>query len=283
MSTERIDLLKSLKDTKTIVIKIGSARVSTSPEKTNDFLYGLVGEIRALRDQGKKVILVSSGAIAQGKRLYSKIKLSEPNSQIALAEKQAFAAMGQNRLMNLYESFFSRVNIPIAQILFGRRDLGEAQNFVNLKNTFQQLLDWGVLPIVNENDSISTEEINLGDNDVLSSIVTATVGAEMLIILTSVDGYLKDGKPVPFLQEIGEAEEKYALGPSGPGTGGMMTKLKAAKYILPFGMKTVILNGERKNIISQFFQDPNIGTLIANPKINFFAPTEKEVQKRFFQ
>jgi glutamate 5-kinase len=282
MNRTRADYLEKIKNAKTIVIKIGSARVSGSNEKINDFLFGLAGDIRSLRDAGKEIILVSSGAIAQGKKLYSKIKKAELTDVPTLSEKQAFAAMGQNRLLNLYESFFSRVNVPIAQILFGRRDLNEDRNFINLKTTFRQLLDWGVLPIVNENDSISTEEINLGDNDILSSIVASTVGADLLLILTGVDGFLVDGKKIDLLQQITEAQEIHATGPSGPGTGGMATKLKAAKLLLPNGIYTGIINGEIKNAISRFFTDPNFGSLIANHDIPHQLLDEREIQDRFF-
>ncbi|MCZ8156165.1 MAG: glutamate 5-kinase [Leptospira sp.] len=282
MNHSRIDYLPLIQRAKTIVIKIGSARVSGSLDKTNDFLFGLAGEIRSLRDNGKEVILVSSGAIAQGKKLFAKIKPGNDPSAPTLSEKQAFAAMGQNRLLNLYESFFSRVNIPIAQILFGRRDLNEESSFVNLKTTFRQLLDWGVLPIVNENDSISTEEINLGDNDILSSIVASTVGADLLLILTGVDGFLVNGNKVDLLEDITPTNESFATGPSGPGTGGMATKLRAAKLILPNGILTGIINGESKSPISQFFQNPAFGTLIGNLKNPHKTMGASEIQNRFF-
>ncbi|TGN08366.1 glutamate 5-kinase [Leptospira ilyithenensis] len=277
----RKDYLDRIKKAKTIVIKIGSARVSGETSKINDFLFGLSGDIRNLRDQGKEVILVSSGAIAQGKKLYHKIYNKEVDGSVTLSEKQAFAAMGQNRLLNLYESFFSRVNISIAQILFGRHDLHEEKNLTNLKNTFRQLLDWGILPIVNENDSIATEEIKIGDNDILSSIVASIVGADLLLILTGVDGFLAEEKKISLIEDISPSLEAHAKGPSGPGTGGMATKLKAAKLLLPYGIYTGIVNGEEKNVISRFFQDENFGTLVANSALQHRSPNEKEIQDQF--
>ncbi|PJZ45280.1 glutamate 5-kinase [Leptospira brenneri] len=280
----RKDFLNSLQKAKLIVIKIGSARVSGEESKINDFLYDLVGDIRSLRDQGKEVILVSSGAIAQGKKLLvdQAGDQSLPNGKTTLAEKQAFAAMGQNKLLNLYESFFSRVNIPIAQILFGRKDLNEEKSFTNLKQTFRQLLNWGILPIVNENDSVSTEEINLGDNDILSAIVASIVGADLLLILTGVDGFLKENSKIDLFTEITKETENLATGPSGPGTGGMFTKINAAKLLLPFGIKTGIVNGEKKHAISQFFETENMGTLIANPELPHQIPNASEIQTHFF-
>ncbi|MBM9547234.1 glutamate 5-kinase [Leptospira sp. 201903074] len=278
----RKEFLNSLQQAKLIVIKIGSARVSGEESKINDFLYDLVGDIRSLRDQGKEVILVSSGAIAQGKKLLESQNGNFPNGKTTLAEKQAFAAMGQNKLLNLYESFFSRVNIPIAQILFGRKDLNEEKSFTNLKQTFRQLLDWGILPIVNENDSVSTEEINLGDNDILSAIVASIVGADLLLVLTGVDGFLIENSKIDLFTEITEETESLATGPSGPGTGGMFTKINAAKLLLPFGIKTGIVNGEKKHAISQFFEKENIGTLVANESFPHRIPTASEIQTHFF-
>ncbi|TGK79659.1 glutamate 5-kinase [Leptospira bourretii] len=280
----RKDFLNSIQKSKLIVIKIGSARVSGEESKINDFLYDLVGDIRSLRDQGKEVILVSSGAIAQGKKLLvdQSGPVSLPNGKTSLAEKQAFAAMGQNKLLNLYESFFSRVNVPIAQILFGRKDLNEEKSFTNLKQTFRQLLDWGILPIVNENDSVSTEEINLGDNDILSAIVASIVGADLLLILTGVDGFLKENSKIDLFTEITKDTESLATGPSGPGTGGMFTKINAAKLLLPYGIKTGIVNGEKKHAISQFFETENFGTLVANRSLAHRVPSASEIQTHFF-
>ncbi|EOQ88136.1 putative glutamate 5-kinase [Leptospira yanagawae serovar Saopaulo str. Sao Paulo = ATCC 700523] len=280
----RKDFLDSIKKAKLIVIKIGSARVSGEESKINDFLYDLVGDIRSLRDQGKEVILVSSGAIAQGKKLLAEENGREtiPNGKTTLAEKQALAAMGQNKLLNLYESFFSRVNIPIAQILFGRKDLNEEKSFSNLKQTFRQLLDWGILPIVNENDSVSTEEINLGDNDILSAIVASIVGADLLLILTGVDGFLNGKEKIDLFTEISKETESLATGPSGPGTGGMFTKINAAKLLLPFGIKTGIVNGEKKHAIAEFFTKETFGTLIGNGNYPHRIPTASEIQSHFF-
>lgn len=276
------DIRERINQAQTIVIKIGSARVSGDRKNVNDFLYNLTGNIRKLRDQGKKVVLVSSGAIAQGKLLFSSSFGKPIHDSINLSEKQALAAMGQNRLMNLYESFFSQVNIPIAQILFGKADIQSPEGHENLTNTFRRLLDWGILPIVNENDSISTEELNLGDNDLLSAMVTSFLGADLLLILTGVDGYLKNGKRIPFLDKVGEEEFRHALGPSGPGTGGMNTKLRAGKILLNFGSITAILNGTDPNSMESFFGGKDVGTIIANASDTSGDCSYEDWMKRFF-
>lgn len=254
-----------LKSAKRIVIKIGSARVTGSEAKVQNFLFDLTSDIRELKSQNKEIIIVSSGAIAQGKNLHTE-RGGNLETIISLPEKQAFAAMGQNRLLNLYEGFFSRANLAIGQILFGKRDLSEESGIQNLKNTFEQLLAWGIIPVVNENDSVSTEEINLGDNDILSGLVSAITEADLLIILTGVDGFLVSDRCVSLLTEITPENEKAAKGPSGPGTGGMITKLKSAKLLLPFGIVTAILNGETSHSIKRLFSGENIGTLIAGSK-----------------
>lgn len=259
----REDFDEKIKSAQKIVIKIGSARLSGSEEEVNDFLFSLVSDIRHLKDSGKDIIIVSSGAIARGRKLLSVLP-SGLKAGESLPEKQALAAMGQNRLVNLYESFFSKVNLPLAQILFGVVDLETGEGFKNLKNTFRQLLDWGILPIVNENDSVATEEVKFGDNDVLSSIVSLIVEADLLIILTGVEGFLKDGRLVPFLEEVGKEELAHAGGPSGPGTGGMYTKLKAASILNEAGTPCAIIDGNRKNCVRSLVEENRLGTLVVS-------------------
>ncbi len=266
-----------------VVIKVGSARVSGDRRQVNDFLYDLTGSVRKLRDSGKKVILVSSGAIAQGKSLYEMNYPPRLWNEIQIHEKQALAAMGQSRLMNLYDHFFSLANIPVAQILFGKNDILSSEGHKNLTSTVKTLLDWGILPIVNENDSIATEELNLGDNDLLSAMVASLIPADLLIILTGVDGYIRGNAVVPFLETVEDSEFQYALGPSGPGRGGMNTKLKAAKILLNFGIMTAILNGTRKNTIDLLFSGTNTGTLIGRLTEMQGATEFEEWRKRFFQ
>jgi glutamate 5-kinase len=273
---------EKIQSSKTIVIKVGSARVSGDSRSINDFLYRLAGEIRWLRDLGKNCILVSSGAIAHGKKLYQDSVDSNLPSTLGLSDKQAFAAMGQNKLMNLYESFFSLVNIPIAQILFGKGDLKTDSGYQNLRNTFQKLLDWNILPIVNENDSIATDEINLGDNDFLSAIVAALIGADLLVILTGVDGFLVNGEVIPLVGKIDDEVLKHATGPSGPGTGGMLTKLRAGKILQSFGIPTAICNGNDSTILRRLFSGNLPGTMVLpETRSEKIEPTPEKL-KRYF-
>jgi glutamate 5-kinase len=262
---KRSDLDSYIKNAKRIVVKVGSARVSGDEKSMNDFLFNLVGDIRQLFDEKKEVILVSSGAVAQGKKVMSDYS-GKTLDKKTIIERQALAAIGQSRLMSLYESFFSRVNVPISQILFGMLDVKEKVGADNLRNTFNQLLSWKILPIVNENDSIAIEELKLGDNDILSALVTLLMNADLLIILTGVNGFNRDGKSVSFLTEVTDKDLSYAKGPEGPGTGGMNTKLKAGKILLNANIPTVIINGKDKHCLSQLIQFNKTGTLISNGK-----------------
>jgi glutamate 5-kinase len=277
----RKDFYTYLQNVQTIVIKVGSARVSGEDYEINDFLFSLASDIRELRDNGKKVILVSSGAVSQGKKVISSIKnFSENVIKSETPEKQALAAIGQSKLMKLYEGIFSRVNIPIAQILFGTLDIESSKGYENLKNTFNQLLQWNVLPIVNENDSIAIEELKLGDNDFLSGMVSLVVGADILLILTGVNGFLRENQTVEFMREITDFDLRMASGPEGPGTGGMNTKLKTAKILLKAGIPSAIVNGKKSHIIHKFFQAENEGTFII-PEVSHKNLSEREIKDLF--
>lgn len=268
-----------IKNAKRIVVKVGSARVSGEERAMNDFLFSLAGDIRQLFDEKKEVILVSSGAVAQGKKIMTDYS-GRTFDKKTIIERQALAAIGQSHLMSLYESFFSRVNVPISQILFGMLDVKEKVGADNLRNTFNKLLSWKILPIVNENDSIATEELKLGDNDILSALVALLMEADLLIILTGVNGFNRGGKDVSFLSDVTEKDLSFAKGPDGPGTGGMNTKLKAGKLLLSANIPTVIINGREKHCILDLIENNKSGTLIANGK----KPTRlkiEEIQKLF--
>ena len=277
--------LNKIKKAKTIVIKIGSSRISGKSEEINDFLFSLTSDIKALREMKKKVIIVSSGAVSQGKMVpVSKTKKVFKKADVS--EKQALAAMGQSKLMNLYESFFSKANIPIAQILFGVNAIQEKSGYQNLKNTFKQLLDWNVIPIVNENDSISTEELQFGDNDILSSMVASITCADMLILITGTNGFYYKKQRIPFISNITSEYRKAAKGPDGPGTGGMRSKLLAADVMSHHGIPTVILPGYEKYPVTRFMNGENIGTLIDSgndKKIMNEIEIKKIFNEKFFK
>lgn len=261
----RSSFTKKIKESRRIVIKIGSARVSGDQKKVNEFLFSLISDIELLREENKEIILVTSGAVAQGERIlnWHRAKTFETKT---ISERQALASIGQSHLMNLYENAFSKINVPISQVLFGMNDIENNSCAKNLKNTFQTLLNWSILPIVNENDSASIEELKFGDNDILSSMVCLLTEADLLIILTGVDGFFKKNKLVSFLDEITNFDLEFAEGPEGPGTGGMNTKLNAAKILIEQNIPTAIINGNLKFSLREFFLENKIGTLVINSK-----------------
>ncbi|MCM1145709.1 MAG: glutamate 5-kinase, partial [Lachnoclostridium sp.] len=231
------NIREMMKDKKRIVIKIGSSSLQHKETGNLDYtkLDVLVRELCDLRNQGKDVILVTSGSIAVGKQAI-RIQAEEEDNPIAV--KQAYAAIGQARLMMTYQKIFAEYNQIAAQILMTKNTIVDNLNRFNAQNTFAELLKLGVIPIVNENDTVATYEIEIGDNDTLSAIVASLVKADLLILLSDIDGlYTDDPRKNPQAQYIEVVEEltdelmemgKASTG-SDAGTGGMNTKLQAAR------------------------------------------------------
>lgn len=247
-----------------VVIKIGT---STLAHKT-----GLLNILRVeelckvmsdLKNAGHEVIMVSSGAIGMG---VGKLSLNEKPKDIPT--KQAAAAVGQCELMYTYDRLFSKYNHTVAQILITGDDIEHADRNQNFKNTMRRLLELSVIPIINENDSISTNEIEIGDNDTLGAIVATTVEADLLIILSDINGlYTGDPKKDPnakllhTVSEITPEIEKMVGGAgSALGTGGMITKIKAAKIVTPEGIDMVIANGENPLSLYDIVAGKDVGT-----------------------
>lgn len=271
------ELRSKLKDKKRVVVKIGSSSLQ-HPETGNlDYIKMdiLVRELCNIRNQGKDVILVTSGAIACGRRA---VHISKPAT---IAEKQACAAIGQARLMTTYQRIFSEYGHLAAQILMTRNTIVADLNRYNAHNTFSELMNMGVIPIVNENDTISTFEIEdvIGDNDTLSAIVTALTGADLLILLSDIDGlYTDDPHKNPdakFIDRVDSlTDELLSMGKgttgSDIGTGGMETKLTAAKIATYSGADMVIANGKDVRVIHRIMEGRNYGTIFKANKNEAF-------------
>ena len=263
-----------LKDKKRIVIKIGSSSL-THPETgalNLTKLEVLVREISDLHNMGKDVIVVSSGAIAVGRRAAG---LGHRPSETK--EKQACAAIGQARLMMIYQKLFSEYNQLSAQILMTKNTMVNNVNRKNAQNTFNELLSLGVIPIVNENDSISTYELQnlekFGDNDTLSAMVAALVRADLLILLSDIDGLFTDdpntnpdAKFIDVVENLDDNLLNMGKGTSGSkvGTGGMATKLTAAQIASAAGVDMVIANGADFHIIHKITEGRRYGTLFVS-------------------
>lgn len=266
----------ALKDKKRIVVKIGSSSLTHKETGLLDFekLEKLVRVLTNLRNKGKDVVLVSSGAIAVGRK-----KLGLKKDDMTLSKKQACAAVGQAQLMMTYQKIFSEYNQPVAQILLTKITMMQEDNRINAENTFLELLSLGVIPIVNENDTVSTYEIQFGDNDRLSALVTALTGADLLILLSDIDGLYTDDPNVnedaKFVEVVEKLDDYYMdmgkeTSSSQVGTGGMSAKLVAAKIATYSGADMVIANGSDVNVINSIMNGENVGTLfMANKKVNF--------------
>jgi glutamate 5-kinase len=247
-----------------VVIKIGSSSLSGAAGIRRESLAHLTRDLASLQHAGKEVLLVSSGAVASG---MSKLRMKERPKTIPA--KQAAAAVGQIALMALYEEYFSLYGVQVAQILLTHDDLANRRRYLNAKRTILTLLESGVLPIVNENDTVAVEEIQFGDNDNLSALVAVLVEADLLIILSDVAGlYDRDPRLHPEAQLIAVVEKftdglAAGVGSVGPlGRGGMATKLEAAHKAALSGIPTIIADGQRAETLSCIF-DPtkDTGTL----------------------
>ena len=280
MKEEQIKNGRALfKEKKRIVVKIGSSSLQHPQTGELDYvkLERLVRELSDIRNQGKEVILVTSGAIAAGK---SAVKLQEQDGvKQSLAVKQACAAIGQARLMMIYQKLFMEYNQTSAQILMTRNTIVDNINRYNAHNTFSELLRMGVIPVVNENDTIATYEIIYGDNDVLvgdndtlSAVVAALVEADLLILLSDIDGlYTDDPRKNPearFIDTVEElTEELMQMGKastgSSVGTGGMNTKLTAAKIATNAGADMVIAASTDISVLHRILEGKKVGTYFA--------------------
>lgn len=255
----------SVANAKRIVIKVGSSTLTYAGGKPNlRKIEQLAMVISDMKNSGKEVILVSSGAIAVG---VSSLRLKERPTDTR--GKQAAAAVGQCDLMSIYDRFFSEYGYKAAQILINRDVVDHDERKQNVINTIETLLEMGAVPIINENDSVSVEEILFGDNDRLSSIVAVLSGADLLIILSDIEGYYEsDPHEDPHASMIAVVHEVTAdmieaAGGSGSavGTGGMRTKLEAAQYAMENHINMVIMSGDRPQRMYDLLDGRNVGTL----------------------
>lgn len=271
-----MDIREQFKDKKRIVVKVGSSSLTHKETGRLDFnkMEVLVRELADLRNQGKDVILVSSGAIAVGKAL---VGMKERPSKVP--EKQACAAIGQCRLMMIYQKLFAEYNHIAAQVLMTKKTVTDPLSRYNARNTFCELMKLGTIPIVNENDTVSTYEMQFGDNDTLSAIVANIAEADLLVLLSDIDGLFTDdpnvnpdAKFIDVVEKLDDTFMDMGKGSSGSnvGTGGMATKLNAAQIATATGADMVIANGEDFHILHDIIVGKQVGTVFkANKNENY--------------
>ncbi len=247
-------------------MKVGSSVLASVERGLHlDVFAHLAQEISELKRQGVEILLVSSGAIAAGME-----KLGYRSRPQNITQKQATAAIGQPRLMNLYDTYFSRHQQRVAQILLTHDDLSDRRRFLNARNTLLTLLELGILPIINENDTVVVDEIKVGDNDNLSALVTSLIGADLLVILTDIEG-LCDRDPrthpearcIHLVEDVDMDMKGMIGGTRGPwNVGGMVSKIQAAQKAARFGVPTVIASGTQHGVLHQILKGKEVGTLI---------------------
>ena len=249
---------------KRIVVKFGTSVLTGGGDHLDrPHIIHLVSQCATLYRQGHKIILVSSGAIAAGRQY-----LNIPDLSDKVSVKQMLAAVGQTRLMQVWEQFFEIYDINVGQILLTREDVEARSRYLNARDTLEALLEHKIIPICNENDAVGTEEIRLGDNDNLSALVTLLSDADLLILLTDQPGLFTadprldpDAKLIHEVDDIDKITDLKVSSPgSGLGTGGMVTKLKAADYARRAGADVVIAAGRTPNVISRIVAGESIGT-----------------------
>ena len=260
---------------KRVVIKIGSGVLTGADGLNMSVIEDLTAEICALREKCIEVILVSSGAIASGMR-----KIGMTTRPKSVSQQQAMAALGQSSLIMAYENVFCRHGHKVAQVLLTRDDLTHRRRYLNARNALLTLLSWGVVPIINENDTVVVDEIKFGDNDNLSAMVTNLIEAQLLVNLTNIDGLFDkdprnnhDARLITRVEKIDRTVSRYAGSiPGFLGTGGMASKIRAARKVALRGVPTIIANGLKPDILGKIFRGEEEGT--------FFFPSDSSLCSR---
>ena len=262
---------KLLKSVRRVVIKVGSGVLTASDGLNTEVIKNLTADINSLRKSGIEVILVSSGAIASGLK-----KIGFSKRPQSVSQQQAMAAVGQSSLMMAYEEAFGYHGQKVAQILITRDDLTHRRRYLNARNTLMTLLDWKVIPIINENDTVVVDEIKFGDNDNLSAMITTLTESHLLINLTNIDGLFdkdprihKDATILRVVEKVDRKVSRYASSiPGFLGTGGMASKVRAAQKIALAGVPCIIANGLKPGIIMQIFKGNEVGTLFLADQVS---------------
>lgn len=264
MNKTDIGAYEKVKNAEKIVIKVGTSTLTYDTGKMNiKRIDTLARTLSDLHNSGKDIVLVSSGAVGAA---MGKLGIIEKTQKINI--KQALAAVGQCELMYLYDKLFSEYHNTVAQVLLTKDDVSVSSRMTNTKNTFKTLLDMGIIPVVNENDTVSTEELGIGDNDNLSALVAELVGADLLILLSDIDGFYDsdphtnpEARIISLVDDVNDVKSLAGGAGSKRGTGGMITKLEAAKRATEAGIDMIIANGGNIAGLYDIFDGKEIGTL----------------------
>lgn len=264
------DVRGKLSEAKRIVVKVGTNSLTDENSKVDEAKIGkLVKEIVELIDSGKDIILVSSGAIGAGVG-----KLSLDKKPEELDSLQAASTIGQGTLMRIYGKHFEKYGYHVAQLLLTQEDFTNPNRFQNLKNTLEVLTSWGVIPIINENDAVAVDEIRMGDNDLLSTFTATGASADLLVLLTDVDGLCTENpkksdsaEPIRVVEEVNSEIQDLAKETSDDEFGGIITKVQAAKIATEEGIPVVITDARKENVLRKIIDGEEIGTLFLPKKV----------------
>ena len=273
---------RCLERARLVVVKVGSAVLTDADGLSDNVMSGLARQLATLRgvDGTRKAVLVSSGAVAAGRRALA--RHGRTCETQGLAARQAAAALGQGQLMRLWDKVLRPYGIPVAQVLLTRDDLRARTRFLNARNTFAELLSWDALPIVNENDTVSVQELKFGDNDCLASLLVNLVGADLYINLTSAPGVFAsnpdadaDAEILSCIDDVSRLDlGRLCGGKTSVGTGGMYSKLLAARRASQLGVPTLILPGRQEDVICRALAGEDVGTWV--------RPAEHAISRRKF-
>ena len=258
-----------------VVVKLGSNVITAKNNLNLEVIESISNQVSTLMDKGVEVILVSSGAMAAGLR-----KMQMERRPDEIPKRQAISAIGQSGLMNAYEKSFGACHKLVAQILLTGEDLNNRKRYLNARNTLHTLIDWKVVPVINENDTIMVDEIKLGDNDNLAAMITLLMDADFLFSLTDIDGLydkdprqFADAKLIPKVTSFKKEIEEFAsVIPGTLGTGGMLSKIQAARKVTSAGIPMIVARGDIKNILLRLFNGEDHGT--------YFVPRKEKMPSR---
>lgn len=276
--------MRNLEKVKNIIVKIGSSSLCDQNGNIDkEKILNLIQQIAYIKRKNIKITLVSSGAINAGVHIMN-LK-QRPDT---IPQKQALAAIGQASLMQIYEDLFSLFKLKCAQILLNHDDFDDRKRLMNFNNAMQAIIDYDVVPIINENDTLAVDEIKVGDNDTLASMIVPAVNADLVIIVSDIDGLYddnphtnKDAKLIPNVAGITKTIENMAKDASSKvGTGGMITKIKAAKICNEFGCDLAIVNGNQPNVLIDLLEGKEVGTYFDSTPVRHLSSRQHWIMYR---
>ncbi len=262
------EVRKAVAEARRIVVKVGTNAITTKTGRLDRrVVSGLAGQIAAAMKSGVSVTLVTSGAIGSG---LGELQLAERPKNMPML--QAVAAVGQGQLMRTFHDALARRGVKVAQVLVTRDDFEDRTRYLNIRNTLVALEEYGALPILNENDAVAVDEIRFGDNDIIAAHLTNLLAADLLVLLSNVDGVMAEGRVLDVIERVDDSARSLAAGRSSRGSGGMASKLEAARMVTHAGEPAVIANSRQPRVLTRLLAGEHVGTV--------FVPARQKMSSR---